>query len=84
MLASISESLADQGLSVESLVTDVQQSKHNDTPDFVVNVDCITSAHMDQDALKDMVADLGALKTTLDLDLVDVRVQRMVQQQSNE
>jgi galactitol-specific phosphotransferase system IIB component len=79
MLASISESLADQGLSIENLVTDVQSSaKNKEGHDFVVHADCITSSYMDQESLQAMVTDLGHLKEALDLDVVDVRIQRLV------
>jgi hypothetical protein len=77
MLASISESLASKGLSIESIVTDVVVGKGG-RHEFVVNADCIATSYMDHDTLSAMVADLGSLKQQLDLDIVDVRVQRLI------
>jgi ACT domain-containing protein len=80
MLAAISESLADKGLSIESIETDVQVGKNNGH-NFIVNADCIATSYMDQDSVQAMVTDLGSLKEQLDLDIVDVRVQRLVKKQ---
>lgn len=78
MLASISESLTQAGLSIESITTELQRHGNADRVDFVVNADCITTSHMDQDEILAMVADLESLKSTLELDIVDIRVQRLV------
>jgi glycine cleavage system regulatory protein len=78
LLATISESLADKGLSIESIVTDVQVGKNN-RHEFVVNADCIATSYMDHDTLSAMVTELGSLKQELDLNTFDVRVQRLVE-----
>jgi hypothetical protein len=78
LLATISESLADKGLSIESIVTDVQVGRNN-RHEFVVNADCIATSYMDHETLSTMVADLGSLKQELKLDTFDVRVQRLVE-----
>jgi glycine cleavage system regulatory protein len=77
ILASIAESLAEKGLSIESIVTDVQVGKNN-RHDFVVNADCTASSYMDHDTLTAMVADIASLKQKLNIHTVDVRVQRLV------
>jgi Tfp pilus assembly protein PilO len=79
LLASISETLFDKGLSIESIVTDVQVGKNN-RHEFVVNADCIATSYMDHDTLTAMVADIGSLKQKLGMHTVDVRVQRLVNQ----
>jgi hypothetical protein len=77
LLASVAESLSDKGLSIESIVTDVQVGKNN-RHEFVVNADCIATSYMDHETLSAMVAEIGALKQQLGFDTVDVRVQRLV------
>lgn len=78
MLASIAESLAGAGLSIESITTELQRHGHSERVDFVVNADCVTAKHMDQEHILHMVSDLESLKETLELDIVDIRVQRLV------
>ena len=78
MLASVAESLAAAGLSIESVTTELQRHGHSDRVDFVVDADCVTTKHMDQEHILGMVSDLESLKKQLELDVVDVRVQRLV------
>jgi predicted amino acid-binding ACT domain protein len=77
ILADISESLAEKGLSIENIVTDVQVGKNN-RHEFVVSADCTASSYMDHDSLTAMVADIASLKQKLNMHTVDVRVQRLV------
>ena len=78
MLASIAESLVEAGLSVESVTTELQRHGSTDRSDFVVNADCVTTSYMDKEHIHGMVRDLESLKKTLELDVVDIRVQRLV------
>jgi hypothetical protein len=76
MLASITESLANHGLSLENVTTSVRHNKKSGC-DFVVDADCTLTRHLDQDQIKAMVDDLNHLKQELDLSTVDIRVQRL-------
>jgi hypothetical protein len=79
MLAAISESLAEAGLSVEIVTTELQ--RHDRTGggvDFVITSDCVTNAHMNKEEIEKLVEKLESLKTALELDIVDIRVQRLV------
>ena len=77
MLASVSEKLTDEGLSIENITTSLQKGKGG-RREFVVHADCVTTRYMTEDCVTEMAAKLGTLKETLDLDVVDVRVQRLV------
>lgn len=76
MLASISEKCLDTGLSIENVTTELQKGAGG-RREFVVHADCVASRYMDEDQVVQMAADLGTLKDTLGLDVVDVRVQRL-------
>jgi len=78
MLADIAKSLASAGLSVENISTDLQRRGKTGQIDFVVTADCVTTTHMEKQELDDMVHDLESLRTTLELDVVDIRVQRLL------
>jgi glycine cleavage system regulatory protein len=76
MLASISEKMYANGLSLENVTTDVRVGRKTNVKEFVVEADSSTTRFMDQDGLRDMVANLNELKTDLDLDHLDIRVRR--------
>lgn len=80
MLAAISEKIRDKGLSIENVTTKLQKGKGG-RKEFVVDADCVTTYYMDENGVHDMAADLGHLKESLSLDVVDVRVQRLESQQ---
>lgn len=75
MLALISEKLSSSGLSVEDMGTELRLNKSG-RRDFVVNADVTTPVELDQEHVKEIVNNLGSLKETLSLDVVDVRVHR--------
>jgi hypothetical protein len=78
MLASIAESLAEAGLNVESLTTELQRHNsfsHSGRTDFVVTADCVTSQKMSKEQIQAMVRRLESIKDMLVLDVVDIRVQ---------
>lgn len=75
-MASISESLFAVGLSVEHVHTSLRPGKGGRL-DFVSEIDCVATAYMDQDEIREMVYNLGRLKELHDLDICDVRVQRL-------
>jgi len=79
MLAAVSEKLTEEGLSIEDVTTQLQRGKSGRN-DFVVEADCVTTKHMDKDRLLELTSSLGSLKQALDLDVVDVRVQRFATQ----
>ena len=76
MLASISESIRDHGLSVENVSTELQTSKVHGV-DFVVQADCVATRFMTHDEILSLVGELGNLKQELGLDVVDIRVHRL-------
>jgi len=75
MLAAVSERLTDQGLSIENVTTELKESADGRKL-FVVNADCVSPRYMDEKRILDMSSKLGELKVTLDLEVVDVRVQK--------
>eukprot|EP00527_Entomoneis_sp_CCMP2396_P003509 CAMPEP_0198151686 /NCGR_PEP_ID=MMETSP1443-20131203/56617_1 /TAXON_ID=186043 /ORGANISM="Entomoneis sp., Strain CCMP2396" /LENGTH=435 /DNA_ID=CAMNT_0043817441 /DNA_START=119 /DNA_END=1422 /DNA_ORIENTATION=- len=84
MLASISETLVSKGLSIETVSTNLQlhSRKGDGRPrhDFVIEADCVATRPLDQEHLESLVEDLNHLKQELQLDSVDVRVQRRAPQ----
>ena len=76
MLAIFSEALAERGLSIENITTDIALGKDG-RREFHINADCVVTSYMDQDELYAVVSDLNHLKEKLNLDVVDVRVQRL-------
>ena len=77
MLAEISEALVEAGLSVESVTTHLQHRGSTDDIDFVVEADCVTTSYMDREHLEKLAKNIESLKTSLALDTVDFRVQRL-------
>lgn len=77
MLAAISERLRDEGLGIESVTTEIQKGRDG-RREFVVLADCVKTTHIDHDGLVKMSDSIGTLKSQLNLDVVDVRVQRLV------
>jgi glycine cleavage system regulatory protein len=77
MLASISETLVDSGLTIENITTELQRKKGAEEKVFVVTADCIATKRMEADDLHQMTTDLESLKEELGLDRVDIRVQRL-------
>jgi len=49
--------------------------------DFVSEIDCVATSYMDQQEIREMVFHLGKLKELHDLDVCDVRVQRLMVQE---
>ena len=49
--------------------------------DFVSEIDCVATSYMDQEEIREMVFHLGKLKELHDLDVCDVRVQRLMVQE---
>ncbi len=76
MLASISDTLTKSGLNIENLTTDLQQAKDG-TVEFVVTADCVSTRYMSSEQMRDLASSLGAIKDSLQLSVVDVRVLRL-------
>jgi hypothetical protein len=80
LLASISETICAVGLSIENVHTALRRNTlHNDRMDFVCEIDCVAINYMDQSHLKEMVHNLSVLKEQHQLDVCDIRVQRLQQ-----
>lgn len=75
MLASVAEAAHAAGLSVENVHTSLKRK--GNAVHFVLDMDCVTTQFMDHEEIRDMVHNLSLLKQRLDLDICDVRVQRM-------
>lgn len=78
MLASISESIFAAGLSIENVHTALRHGL-NGRLDFVCEIDCVAVQYMDQEHLEEMVQSLNHLKQQHNLDICDIRVQRLRQ-----
>jgi len=76
MLAIFSEALAERGLSIENITTDIVRGKDG-RKEFHINADCVITSYLDHDELVAVVSDLNHLKEQLSLDVVDIRVQRL-------
>lgn len=79
MLASVSETLVAQGLTIESVATELSRRGHTKTGenDFCVEADCVATFHLDQENVEQLVHKLEELKKDLDLTTLDIRVQRL-------
>lgn len=79
MLASISKALTDANLNIENVHTELVRSHHHQGgTDFVVTADAVAVHHMSYDDTQRMVQELETLKKQLNLDMVDIRIQRYV------
>jgi hypothetical protein len=89
MLASVAEALTARGLHIESITTNLQHRQTNnskqqaiaddDDVDFVIDADCVLSRYLDQVQMQALVQDLRHLQDELQLDTVDIRVQRLAE-----
>lgn len=77
LLAKLSTAIAERGLSIENISTDVVVG-FNGRREFHVNADCALTSYMEKEELDAMVSDLSHLKESLQLDVVDIRAQRLV------
>lgn len=77
MLAKVSTALADKGLSIENITTDVVVTKSG-VKEFQIKADAVLTTYMDDSHLDELTRDLSHLKEELQLDVVDVRVHRLV------
>jgi hypothetical protein len=77
MLASISEKCLEAGLSIENLTTELM-SGPGGRREFHIHADCVTTRFLNEDEITKMASNLGALKDSLGLEVVDVRVQRLL------
>jgi hypothetical protein len=79
MLALIAETLTERDIKLEKVTTEIRRGKDGQK-NFVVEVDCTFSHYMDHEHVQQMVKELSALKPALELDILDVRVQRLKNQ----
>jgi hypothetical protein len=77
MLASISEKCLEAGLSIENVTTELMRGPGG-RREFHIHADCVTTQFLNEEEITRMAANLGALKDSLGLDVVDVRVQRLL------
>jgi predicted amino acid-binding ACT domain protein len=83
LLASISESILAAGLSIENVHTALRRGV-NGRFDFVCEIDCVAVTYMDREHLEEMVSSLNLLKERHNLEVCDVRVQRLQRQSIDE
>ena len=92
MLASVAEALAERGLHIESITTNLQHRHATttnaaaasnpesvDDVDFVIDADCVVCRYLNQEQMQSLVHDLQHLQQELQLDTVDIRVQRLAE-----
>ena len=84
MLASIAKSLNEHGLSIENVRTEIVRSKDGTGRDFCITADAVATEYMDYKQIQIMVHELEELKTTLNLHNIDIRVQRLVADKSDD
>jgi glycine cleavage system regulatory protein len=77
MLAAVSEALYKRGLNIENITTDVVRRGKTNESDFIINADCTITSYMDAEELLALSRDLSHLKEELDLQVADIRVQRL-------
>lgn len=77
IVAAISEVLAEQNIMVESLNTQLQRHVSTGTVCFHITADCVSTKHMSREQIDELVANMEAMKKSLDLDIMDIRVQRL-------
>lgn len=73
MLAAIAEKIAEEGMSVENISTEVVMLR-NGRREFVITAECTTTMPWDKDHIRELTHEFSKLKDSLDLDIVDVRV----------
>lgn len=76
ILAEISESLAEQGMAVENLTTELRRGE-NDERYFVVDAEVTITNISEINELKPVLDDIKQLKNELELDILDLRVQKL-------
>jgi len=79
MLAAVSGALAAEGLTIESVTTELIRRSHKKdaTTDFCVEADCVATANLNTESVTNMVHRLEAIKKELNLTTMDIRVQRL-------
>ena len=73
MLAEIAEAIARRNMSIEDVQTEIRRGNNN-TRDFVINAEVVTTYRMDQEDLDSVFAEFQELKQQLNLSVVDIRV----------
>lgn len=76
LLASIAESIADVGLSVENVHSAIRRGPDGRL-DFVCEIDCVAPTYMDKEEIHAVLQILNAIKDQNDLDVCDIRIQRL-------
>jgi len=73
MLATISEAIAQRGLSIEDVTTEIRRGRTSKR-DFVVTADVVATEMLEREHLDSILAEFQSLKDDLDLSVVDIRV----------
>ena len=76
MLANIAEAIAERNMSIEDVTTEIRRGKNNNSRDFVINAEVVTTEHMDQEHLDSLLAEFQKIKEDMNLSIVDIRVHR--------
>lgn len=77
MLASIAEALFAVGLSIEHVHTSLHPLGDGAMMEFVSEIDCVATSYMDHEEVREVVFNLSKLKEMHNLNVCDVRVQRL-------
>lgn len=73
ILASLSEAIAEKGMSIENVSTEIRMGK-NGRRKFIIDMECTSSSQWDRDGISEATEDLSRLKDDLQLDVIDVRI----------
>jgi hypothetical protein len=73
MLAAISGKIAEAGMSIESISTELRMTRSG-RQNFTVTAECTTTMPWDQSHITDLTNEFSTLKESLSLEIMDIRV----------
>jgi len=74
MLAAVAKHLSERNISVENLTTELRLSRDGKSREFVINAECVGAERLSSEQHKRMLEELSELKSTLGLDILDIRI----------
>jgi hypothetical protein len=79
ILAALSEKISEKGMSFENVTTELRMSKGG-RREFVIDADCTAVNLLEKGSLNEVIGDISSLKDSLGLDIMDIRVHKVVNQ----
>lgn len=77
MLAALSEKVSEKGMSFENVTTELRMSKGG-RREFVIDADCTAVNLLEKGSLHEVIGDFSSLKDSLGLDIMDIRVHKVM------